>query len=95
MDALVDGSFYLAYCRLSLRFSLISFKVSLFILTLSAFSRQFSLETEVSVASFMESTKCLWYSPLSEAFGVNESKRFELKISAILFWNVLISALAI
>ena len=40
MDDLVDGSFCLVYCRLSLRFSLISFKVSLLCLTLSAFSRQ-------------------------------------------------------
>ena len=40
------------------------------------------------------STKCFWYSSMSEAFGANELERFELKISAILFWNVLISALA-
>ena len=94
MDDLVGGSFCLAYFRLSLRFSLISFKVSLFILTLSAFSRQSTLGIEVSVVSFMESTKCFWYSSMSEAFGVNESRRFELKMSTILFWNVLISALA-
>ena len=43
MDYLVDGRFCLACCRLSLRFSLISFKVSLFIFTLSAFSRQSTL----------------------------------------------------
>ena len=81
-------------CHLSLRFPLISFKVSLFILTLSAFSRQSTLGIEVSTVSFMESTKCLLYSSMSEAFGVNESKRFESNISAILFWDLLISALA-
>ena len=55
-DDLVDGSFCLAYCRLSLRFSLNQFTVSLFILTLSAFSRQSTLGIEVSAASSMEST---------------------------------------
>ena len=68
MDDLVDGRFCLAYCRLSLRFSLVSFKVSLFILTLSAFSRQSTSEIEMSAASFMESTKYFWYSSMSEAF---------------------------
>ena len=72
MDDFVDGSFCLTYCRLSLRLSLISFKVSLFILTLSAFSRQSTLGIEMSAASFMESAKCFWYSSMSEAFGVNE-----------------------
>ena len=72
MDDLIDGSFCFAYCRLSLHFSLISFKVSLFILTLSVSSRQSALGIEVSAASFMESTKCFWYSFMSEAFGVNE-----------------------
>ena len=85
MDVLVDGSFCLVYCRLNLHFSSISFKVSFSILTLSAFSRQSTLGIEVSVASFMMSTKCFWYSSMSEAIGVNESKRFELEISTILF----------
>ena len=94
MDDLVDDSFCLAYYRLSLRYSLISFRVSLFVLTVSAFLRQSSLGNEVSAASFIESTKCFWYSSMSEAFRVNQLKRFELKIFSILFWNVLISALA-
>ena len=69
MDDLVDGSFCLAYCCLSLGFSLISFEVSVVILTLPAFSRQSTLGIEVSAASF---TKCFWFSAMSEAFGINE-----------------------
>ena len=69
MDDLVDGSFCLAYRRLSLRFSLISFKVSLSVLTLLILSQQSTLGIVVSAASFMESTKCFWYSSMSEVFG--------------------------
>ena len=85
MNDLVDDSFCLAY------FSLISFKVSLFILTQSIFSRQFTLEIVTSAASFMEATKCFRYS--SMPWGDELKRFFELKISAIVFWNVSISAL--